>query len=260
MDNMKNLLAFVITYVLCTDCFGQTFCVQFGAIAPYTRPQPALVGTDKAFDGNQDEFRFYRYEHQITRNSAFNLVLQHFEYKGSTTMHFKAGGYMANTSPSNPAGDYAIVGVGFGGTDVRRYDLGLSYNVLNICKRFFLSPTFMVGLQKVKSNGNEIYNIPITGPDYIENRPRWAEIHEGNQVVGTLGTSMGWLFWKRIGLYFDFQYTYAHHPFQSMYFDYKYKGVQQPLGVFKATGTSLLASVGVKYRFHKLIEVMHPKR
>ena len=121
-------------------------------------------------------------------------------------------------------------------------------------RKFYFAPNLSCGLQHSKPNGADIYPFEISGPHIVETEPTTAETFKTFQIVPSIGFRTGFVFWKRLDIGLSFQGVLGYKPYQKMYLAYEYKGVPQKTGEFEANGTGLFVTLGIGYRFAKLIQ------
>jgi len=198
-------------------------------------------------DTNTDYMFSISYEHFFIKK-PFSLFASFVRFDGYTFMFFDEGGFISYGNE--------IVGIGFSGVKVNRFDMGINYRLINRKKKFYLSPFIAMGVQISRKTGVEIYSelTPVNGPNYFELEPISADPRNTTQIVPSLGFRTGFIFWKRLNVGLCFQGVYAYKAYQKMYLKYEYKGVEQPTAEYEATGTGLFVTLGVGYRFAKLIK------
>lgn len=207
-----------------------------------------VVNGPTGSDGTDDSF-VINYEHFLS-DKKLSFAASYLKFNGCTTIYFEAGGWIGQDGTP-------ISGYGFcQGVKVHRVDITLLYNLLNKNKKLYIKPAFGIGLQKSVKTDIEFWNNaePINGPNYFELEPMSAEPINTTQIVPSIGFRTGFLFWKRLDIGLGVQGVYAFKPYQKMYLKYQYKGVVQPMAEYESTGTGLFVTLGVGYRFAKLIK------
>ncbi len=228
--------------------FSQVVTIAYGPAYTSTKEVVSLVnGNNGGISGAQTANVFsVSYEHFLS-DSRFSLFTVYSKFDGYTFMFYEKGG------ASIPGGDI-VAGSGYNGTVIYRYNLGLAYNLIQKKRRFYFSPNISFGIQNSKPNGKDIYPFEIIGPNYIETEPTSAVAFKTIQIVPSGGFRTGWVFWKRLDIGLSFQGVLGFKPYQKMYFKYEYKGTPQPTAEFEANGTGLFVTLGIGYRFAKLIQ------
>lgn len=199
-------------------------------------------------DATNNSFSF-SYE-QFFRHKKYSIIASYLKFDGCTVMYFEKGGWLAG-------GGVALAKGFCGGVDLHRLDLGVAYLLTRGKKKFYFKPFIGAGLQLSRKTGAEFWRIdglPINGPNYFELEPMDAKAMNTAQVVPSLGFRTGFLFWKRLDIGLGFQGVYAFKPYQKLYLKYQYKGVVQPTAEYESTGTGLFVTLGIGYRFAKLIK------
>lgn len=229
--------------------FGQAITVAYGPAYTVTKQIVPLVnGQNGGLSGANTAYVFsICYEHFLTDN-PISLSTSFSKYDGYTFMFFEKGGVIEGNGQVN--------GVGFNGVTVKRFDLGVSYCITNSKKKFYFRPFVALGVQCSKKNGQEIYSelLNANGPYYFQLEPISAAPRSTTQFTPSGGFRTGFLFWKRLDVSLNFQGVYGHKAYQRMYFKYEYKGTPQPTAEFEANGTGLFVTLGIGYRFAKLIK------
>ena len=245
---MKKLLSFWCLILSHFFASGQTVSLSSLRIISKSSAVVSVVNGATGSDGTDNSFSI-NYEHFL-KNKKISIVSSYLNFKGCTLIYFESGGWIGRDGN-------AISAYGFcGGVKVHRFDLGISYNVISLRKKFYLKPAFALGLQKSIKTGAEFWDDgePINGPSYFELEPMSAEPMNTTQIVPSLGFRTGFVFWKRLDIGLGVQGVYAFKPYQKMYLKYQYKGELQPMAEYESTGTGLFVTLGVGYRFAKLIK------
>lgn len=241
----KKTNVLLLCLAIFSTAYAQSIFVSFGPVFTSTKQVVPIVNGKKYYS-NTDYMFAISYEHFL--NNHISLMGSFCKFDGYTFIFFEKGGFI---SYGNEIG-----GTGFTGVKVSRSDIGITYRLTNVKKRFYLSPFVAMGMQISRKTGVEIYStlISINGPNYFELEPISADPFNTIQVVPSLGFRTGFVLWKRFDIGLSFQGVYAFKPYQRMYLKYQYKGVVQPTGEFEATGTGLFVTLGVGYRFAKFIK------
>jgi hypothetical protein len=226
--------------------YCQELMMSYGPVFTTTDQIIPIVNGGKG-DANTDYLFSMSYEHFFVRR-PFSLFASFGRFDGYTFMFFEEGGFISYGNE--------IVGTVFSGVKVNRFDTGVIYNLFNRKKFFYLSPFVAMGVQISRKTGVEIYNdlTPVNGPNYFELEPMSAVPMNTTQIVPSAGFRTGLVFWKRLDIGLGIQGVYAYKPYQKMYLKYAYKGVEQPMAEYESTGTGLFVTVGVGYRFVKLMK------
>jgi hypothetical protein len=225
---------------------SQSLMLSFGPTFTTTKQIVPIINGGKG-DANTDYLFSVSYEHFFTKK-PISVLASLTKFDGYTFMFFEPGGFVYYGNE--------IGGTGFSGVKINRIDLGVAYRLTDPKKKFYFSPFIVAGLQVSKKTGAEIYSelIPIKGPNYFELEPISADPRNTTQIVPSLGFRTGLVFWKRLDVNLCVQGVYGFIPYQKMYFKYEYKGVPQTTGEFESTGTGLFISLGIGYRFARLIK------
>lgn len=226
---------------------GQTITASYLQIYSKTTAVVPVINGGTGDQGTDNSFSL-SYE-QFIKNKKISISATYSKFNGCTLIHFEPGGWIAG------GGDGLAKGFCHG-VKIHRFDLGLSYLLTQKTKKFYLRPFVGAGLQLSRKTGVDFWRdgLPINGPSYFELEPMWAEWKNNTQIVPSLGFRTGFVFWKRLDIGLGFQGVYAFKPYQKLYLRYQYKGVEQPLAEYETTGTGLFVTLGVGYRFAKLIK------
>jgi hypothetical protein len=245
---MKKIKHIIVAFVLVSATYlkGQFFVISFGPSFTKTNALTPVANGKEDFS-NTDYFFLFSYEHLIA--PRYSLSASYSEYDGCTFINFEEGGWIAGGGVS--------LAKGFcGGTKLHRFDAVLSYLLTNDKQKFYFKPFAGAGLQLSRTTGWEfgISGLPINGPDYFELEPMSATNKNTSQIVPSLGFRTGFLFWKRLDVGLGVQGVYAFKAYQKMYLKYQYKGIVQPMAEYESTGTGLFVTLGIGYRFARLIK------
>lgn len=226
---------------------AQSITVSLAQVYTHTNAVVPVVNGGDDFENTSRTFAI-SYEHYF-RNSMYSLLASFIKYDGCTFIYFEPGGWVAG------GGDALARGF-CSGIDLHRFDLGLSYLLTRKNKKFYFKPFISAGLQLSRKTGVEFWRdgLPINGPNYFELEPMEAIPMNTTQIVPSLGFRTGFVFWKRLDLGLGVQGVYAFRPYQKMYLKYQYKGIPQPMAEYESTGTGLFVTLGIGYRFAKLIK------
>jgi hypothetical protein len=187
------------------------------------------------------------YEH-VLNNKKISLFTSFCIFDGFTFVVFEHGGYVDGNGNSVDAS-------GFSGITVQRFDFGINYNLINMNRKYYLKPLLGVGLQFSRIKDNEIGNqLPINGPNYFQIEPLSASPLNTTQLVPSIGIKTGFVFWKRLVIDLGFQGVLGFKAYQKLTLKYNYKGIIQKTGEFESNGTGLFVTLGIGYRFDKLIK------
>jgi hypothetical protein len=241
---MKLLIATFLTTILYTITYGQTISIGSGPIYTHTNQKVKMVNSEEYF-GNTDEQFVLSYEHFL-KNSRYSILGSFSKFDGHTWIEFREGSVIA------PDG-FPVIGDGFSGTSLHRFDFGIAYNLIPSKYSFYFKPLLLIGIQKSIRKDVEIYSelFKVDGPEYFELEPISAEQFNTTQIVPSIGIKTGVLLWKRIELGLTVQGVLGFKSFQNMYFKYSYKGVPQETAVFEANGTGIYTALSVGYRLVK---------
>jgi hypothetical protein len=187
---------------------------------------------------NDDNFFQIKYEHHIKRN--WMGYASYSKYPVLTLFHF----YKLNGGGSS----------GWSGTDIKRIDVGLVYDVFYKSK-FILQPNIGFGLQKSIPDGNGCICSGISDgikPDNFElSKNIDAFSYATTQLVPVVGLKFGYAFWGRLQLFMDIQQVFGFKKVQELRMDYTYKGVQQPQAISYSDDTGRFWSLGLGFNFVK---------
>jgi hypothetical protein len=243
MNKIRTTFLIVLGTVYISQ--AQVLKLIFGPAFEKTKTIVPIVNGESFFE-NTTYLSGISYEHFLPK-SKFSIISSYVQFDGYTFIDFQDGGVISDLG--------SIIGAtGFNGTKISKFELGTSYNLIKAKKKFYFSPFLLMGIQITKKNGFEIYDIPANGPDYVQTAPKIAEPLNTTQLTPSLGLKTGFVFWKRLDIGLSVQGVYAAKPYQKLYFDYSYKGVPQPTGIFSSSGTGLFYTIGIGYRFTKFIK------
>jgi len=233
----------IITFSIIAN--SQSISIGYGTIHTHTNQKVKMVSSEEAFQHTDEQFTI-TYEHQI-KNTRFSIFGAYSAFDGHTWIKFREGSVIA-------FGGFPILGVGFSGVNITKYEIGGSYSCFNLNKSIFLRPFFSLGIQLSHKNEWEFWNDiqPINGPDYQELQPILIDSYNTTQIVPALGIKTGVMLWKRIELGLTVQGVLGFKSFQNMYFKYSYNGIPQETAVFEANGTGIYTALSIGYRFVKV--------
>ena len=227
--------------------YAQSISISYVQIYAKTKPVVPIINGGNGPDATPPTISF-TYEHFL-KNKKYSIISSYMKFDGCTFMYFEPGGWIG--------GGGVALGKGFcKGVKLHRFDISSAYLITKKSKKFYLKPFVGAGLQLSRTTGWEfgLPGLPIDGPDYFELEPMEAVPMNTTQIVPSLGFRTGFVFWKRLDLGLGIQGVYAFRPYQKMYLKYQYKGVIQPMAEYESTGTGLFVTLGVGYRFAKLIK------
>lgn len=146
-------------------------------------------------------------------------------------------------------------GVGWIGTNVSRIDISVQYNVLGKSK-FYILPNVGIGVQKSKPNGTgfgskEITQSFIPNPEIKLVEDIQAIAQSNTQLVPIIGLKFGYVFWRRLELFFQVQQVFGNKTIQELRMNYTYKGVEQPEATSYSDGTGRFYTLGLGFRFYE---------
>ncbi len=220
-----------------TNCISQVkFNIGWGSVTAYTQQSVKLINgkNDLSFSGPQWVFGI---EYQRKRISFFGSYSQ---YDGATTMRISR-----------------ISKIGFMGSALRRYDIGINYNLLKPHKRFFVKPILAIGLQKSQYR-SDLWGeqLNINGPEYYQNKPATSEHSEFTQLVPSLGIQGGIKIAKRIEVGLRMQAVYGFRTYQKITLHYTYKDdpLTDRVAIFDSRGTGIFSSLYLAINLSKLGE------
>jgi hypothetical protein len=244
---MKKILTLTCLFLAGTAITGQSVNISYLRIISASHAVVSVKNGVTGSDGTDNSFSFF-YEHFI-RNKKYSFIASYSRFNGCTLIYFEPEGWIG--TDGTPVMAYGMCG----GVKIHRFDVGVFYNVLHKRRKFYLKPGISLGLQISKKTGAEFWDSgePVNGPHYFQLEPMRAEPMNTTQIVPSLGFRTGFVFWKRLDIGMGFQGVYAFRPYQKMYLKYQYKGVVQPTAEYESTGTGLFVTLGVGYRFARLI-------
>ena len=183
---------------------------------------------------------FYKVQYAHWANEKILLSFSFLKYPISTFFRFYK---------ENEGGAF-----GWNGTNVRRIDLSLNYNMFSK-SNFILQPNISLGLQKsIKNDYGCICSDISEGikPDNFELlKDIEAYAYSNTQIVPVIGLKFGFAFWGRLELFFDVQQVFGHKIIQELRMSYTYKGIEQPQAISYSDGTGRFYALGIGYRFVK---------
>jgi hypothetical protein len=242
----KKICIFLIIAFKSYIFFGQSITLSVCSVYEKTKPLVQIVNSKTYFDATVLA-PYISYEHFIQKKKI-SFFTSFCKFDGFSYVRFEYGGYVDGNG--NP-----IDASGFSGIEIRRLDLGVKYNLMKKNRKFYFKPFIGIGLQHSLQKGNEIGNvIPINGPNYFQTEPIIATSLTNTQIVPSIGFRTGFIFWKRLVIDLGFQGVYGHKAYQKLTLKYEYKGVVQKDGEFESNGTGLFVTLGIGYRFVKLIK------
>jgi len=237
---MKRLIILIITVFGVNTSFGQTIATGVGffwqnykRIVPIKNQIPVdeFVPDQKYFD-----FVFDENDKGWTYGFSYNHL------RGWTIFDI-----------SNENGSF---GLGTRRTFIHRLGFSCFRNLLDLKRNIKFSPFATMYLEYSKVNkyvqsGNFAYVGDHLHPDYegtlsYEAIPRF-------QINPVIGVEFTWNFWYRFSFVTRASYSQGFRPFQRIFFDYKYQGIQQPIGIIESNGSGQIISFMLAYRFGKTI-------
>ena len=244
---MKKITLLLYLLLISSAVNGQSISVSYVQIYAKIKPVIPVVNGWNGPDATPPTVSF-SYEHFI-KHKKYSFVVAYMKFNGCTLIYFEPGGWVAG-------GGNALAKGFCHGVKLHRFDLAYSYLVTKKSKKFYFKPFVGAGLQLSRKTGWEfgLPGLPIDGPHYFELEPMSAEPMNTTQIVPSLGFRTGFVFWKRLDIGLGVQGVYAFKPYQKMYLKYQYKGEVQPMAEYESTGTGLFVTLGVGYRFAKLIK------
>lgn len=245
--NMKKIATAIYLLLISHTINGQSFSLSYVQIYAKTKLVVPVVNGWNGPDATDPTVGF-SYEHFI-KHKKYSLIASYMKFNGCTLIYFEPGGWIAG-------GGEALANGFCDGVKLHRFDLGVSYLLTKKNKKLYFKPFLGTGLQISRTTGVEFWRdgLPINGPHYFELEPMEAIPMNTSQIVPSLGFRTGYVFWKRLDLSLGVQGVYAFKPYQKMYLKYQYKGVVQPMAEYESTGTGLFVTLGVGYRFARLIQ------
>ncbi|MBN8682503.1 MAG: hypothetical protein J0L99_07615 [Chitinophagales bacterium] len=244
---MKKLIVWLPLALIISYSKAQSISASLVQVYSHTNAVVPVVNGGDNFENTSRTFAL-SYEH-FFRNSKYSIFSSYSKYDGCTFIYFEPGGWIAG-------GGEALATGSCQGVKLHRFDLGVSYLLTKKNKKFYFKPFVGAGLQVSRKTEWEfgLPGLPINGPHYFELEPMEAIPMNTSQIVPSLGFRTGFVFWKRLELGLGVHGVYAFRPYQKMYLKYQYKGTVQPMAEYESTGTGLFVTLGVGYRFAKLIK------
>lgn len=243
--NINNLYVLILIFLIQFKSNTQTIHIGATSIWTLTNQKVKMVNSTDDFS-SQGIVELYGYEHHL-KNKKVSIFVSYFKYRGFTNIKFKEGSVLG------PRGAGFLVGTGFDGVKVNRYDISISYNICNPLKKLYLKPFVSIALQTTKKNDKEIGDFfRPNGPDYYQTDFMNAESFNTYQFVPSIGIKTGIVLWKRIDVGYQILATYGFKTYQNMYFKYNYRGIPQETAIFQGKGTGMFFSLNIGYRIFKL--------
>jgi hypothetical protein len=226
-------------------CYGQEIMALYGPAYTLTRAAKPIVHGGNDFS-NLGYIYYFSYEH-FFQDKPFSLSASFSSYDGYTVIAFEKGGVIQDGTET--------VAAAYSGTSINRVTIDVGYLLTKPGRRFYVKTFGGLGLQFSNPTGIGIFgeNALANGPNYFEVAPKTAETFKTTQIVPILGFRTGFLFWKRLDVNVTFEGLYAYKVYQKEYIYYNYKGGSNQTGAYEATGTGLFVTLGIGYRFEKLI-------
>ncbi len=218
---------------------GQIVTIEFGATYFAQKAKSKINSEIIGERGANDDF-FYKFQYSQNINGRFLIAANYSKYPIYTFFRF----YKENAGGS----------FGWNGTNVRRLDLSVCYNIFTLSK-FILQPNIGLGFQKSISKDVGIIGNDISDgikPDNFELlKDIEAFAYSNTQIVPVIGLKFGYAFWGRLEMFFDIQQVFGHKTIQELRMSYKYKEVEQPEAISYSDGTGRFYALGLGYRFVK---------
>lgn len=240
------IFSIVLLIFSCENITAQAVSIGGTAIYTLTNQKVKMIDSENDFQ-NTDDAISLSYEHFIN-SKPYSFFASYIRFKGYTFIKFREGSVLEY-------GGVPLIGNGFSGVNVSRYDIGMNYNLISNKRKFYIKPFIAFGLQVSKSTNFEYWNDDYdkpNGPEYFQTADMEVDKLNTTQIVPSLGIKTGFIFWKRLDLGLSIQGVYGFKSYQNMYFHYSYKGIPQETAVFQATGTGLFCSLNLGFRFVKL--------
>lgn len=235
---MKSIVTFLLICSYLT-LSGQNFSIEFGATYFSNKSKSNLHQDIIGKRDANDDF-FYKVQYEQIINNKFNIIGSYTEYPIYTYFRF----FKENGGGSS----------GWNGTNVKRFDLGLMYNILNH-RNFILSTNVGIGIQKSIPDGDGCICSDISDgikPDNFELlNDIEAFAYSNTQIVPVIGLKFGYAFWGRLELFFNIQQVFGYKTIQELRMSYTYKGIEQPEAISYSDGTGRFYALGLGYRFVK---------
>ncbi len=234
----NKCIAIVICHLIPLISYGQTISLGFGPIFTQSVQKVKLINGVNDFQ-NTGFNLIIEYENKLKLNNS-ELFASLNLFPGETWIRI-----MKNKVTNAEA-------VGHRGINVKRLDLGFSY-IRSIGKYFYIKPSVGIGLQYSKPNGLEFFDTinGILGTDYTETKPIEVESLNTFQFTPCISIKTGVIILKRIDIHVIIKGTFGFKSYQTMYFNYLYKGIPQEPAIIEARGTGLFPSFGIGYKIAK---------
>lgn len=220
---------------------GQTINFEFGSTNFREKSITALHPEIRNLNKSNSSENFYRVTYEQPITNKLIVVSGFAKYRMSTNMNFKIN-------------DDVVLGYGWSGTNVTRFDLNLMYNFFAGSK-FIVQPYLGLGLQVSKAKQQTRLGGDLLAQWITESIPHVNVIDdlEGTsfsnaQLVPNFGLKLGYAFWNRLELYLEYQQVFGHKTIQEISMNYSYKGIEQPKAITYSDGTSRFVSLGIGYR------------
>jgi hypothetical protein len=238
MIGKRIILLVVLSYSGIYPSISQSFSLEFGSanFPNMVKPQFSKEINDRKVTSSENYFKL-SYEQKIRRKIFISG--SYCSYPINTYFNFYKG------SQGN--------GVGWIGTKVSRIDISIQYSILGKCK-FFILPNVGIGVQKSKPKGigfgsREITQSFIPNPEIKLVEDIQANAHSNTQLVPIIGLKFGYVFWRRLELFFQVQHVFGNKTIQELRMNYTYKGVEQPEATSYSDGTGRFYTLGLGFRF-----------
>jgi hypothetical protein len=245
-DKMKKYLLIIILFLDADiNLLGQSISISFGTVYQKSKAEVPVINAKRDFSNYDYPFQL-GVEYYIPKTKlAINAT--YFGYSGFTNMLLD--------EPYDPNFPFFHAdGHGFNGTNIKRFSVEVKYSIPKVNNSFILRTGLGLGLQTSKSNGFELLNVPILGPNNVETAPLEANVYNTIQILPVGSIEIGYRFFKRVELSLYAQGAIGHKPYQKLTLKYTYKGTPRPDAISISDGTSIYLALKLGYRFHDLMK------
>lgn len=233
---MKNIILLILT--CCTVYSVQSQSIAYYQLKHWTKSKnivSIIGGTEIIWEKKQD---FIALEYPITKK--LDIALSYWDLSTWTQVHLR--------NFNAPIG-FHRAGHATSRIRQRRFGVGLAYPLLNFHNIVELKVASR--LEYEKSYSSELPSI-VGGfsEDQIEGyRGTISTItFPGSQLLPTIGFRIDLnLIWK-FSFHLAYDWTFGHRPFQNMFVEYTFYGVEQPTAEWFSDGTMHIKMIGVSYK------------
>ncbi len=229
---MKHIFSIFIMLLIAITLKAQTAYIGYGTVLTHTKQTTALIESKNPLL-NTGGFVSLGYIHH---QKKWDYIMATSIYRGVTSFWRSE-----NTFDGYP------------GSNVYRFDLGISYNLINPSYWLYIKPYVALGLQFTYKRPGQIGDFfPVYGPYYYQTNPPSSDGHSSFQFVPTGGIKIGVRVLKYLDICFNAQGVYGFQSFQKVNFDYTFYKDNPPIkrrAVFESTGTGIFKSINLGIKF-----------